>query len=263
MSKNEFEPVGIVCVADTHFHVDPAENKILEERITALMTKYPTSALAIAGDITDNGKVEEYREAFRVLTPWKGRLFLAQGNHDFGFQGLTWEPEAVKRWNQLCVALGVQDVDCIIKSTTGAPWWLCVIDSTIAEESILNLAQGEVGGAEMNRASHAIKMAHRLGIRVALLMHHTPVDSIRQSSRSLWEEIENGFQDWAEKLRDSSAFLKVAYGKADCIVAGHTHRNNAWTSTPESGSTTTLLRSLGDLRTKDADWMDSAVLVLV
>lgn len=247
---------GIICIADTHFHSSPEENKILEERLASLLFIYPDSYLAIAGDVTDNGEPEEYAEATRILAPWKNRIFLAPGNHDLGTLGLIWKPEAVKRWLKFSTDLG-NVADALVD-----PWRICVLDSTVAEESVLHLAQGNVGDAEMERARLAIEEGHAQGYQVVLLMHHTPVDAIRQGSRELWDEVEGGFQDWSEKLQDSAAFLKLAYGKTEYIVAGHSHMNRVWTSTPSAGPIPTLLRSLSNLRTSDVEWQRTAVQVL-
>jgi 3',5'-cyclic AMP phosphodiesterase CpdA len=236
-------------IADTHIHTKPEDNEILKERLGQLD---PNNILVILGDITDNGIEAEYKEAFRLLKPWKSRIVLAPGNHDTaGLHGLRWSEQAAARWTKF-----VCQIDAVADIMIGDTY-VCALDSVNPRPNILELAQGELGEAELNRAKEAIGRARMAGKKVCLCMHHTPVDNPRTGTKSIISESEAQFMDWAEKLRDSSEFLAIAYGGegADLILCGHTHIHLEWTAT--TGIPTHII-SLADLRS--ARGLDTFVL---
>lgn len=226
-----------VFITDPHVKADPRENEILAERLAPLD---PADLLIVSGDVTDNGSRDEYNEARRLLAPWKGHCILAPGNHDCaGLHGLRWSDQAAARWAKF-----TQDMEALSDSVVNGVY-ICALDSVNAEPNLAELAQGELGEAELERAREAIEQAHLKGLKVCLTMHHNPVDNPRSGASSPIEDAEDKFLDWAEKLRDSEKFLKIAYGQADYIVCGHTHLRLSWTST--RGIPTQLL-ALGDFR---------------
>ena len=228
-----------VFIADTHIRKDPSDNRVIAAHLAKLD---PACWLVIAGDLTDNGFAAEYAEALRLLTPWKGRCVLAPGNHDCaGIHGLRWSEKAAARWAKF-----TQDMEAVGELHLGE-WLICALDSVNSHTRILELAQGELGEAELARAREMIQLGHQAGHKVCLTLHHNPVDDPRACVRRPLTDAESRFLNWAEKLRDSSEFLDLAYGGegADLIICGHTHMHMEWTAT--RGIPTHMI-SLGDFR---------------
>lgn len=233
----------IVLIADTHVRSDPKENQILQDHLEALEAQFPACWLVIAGDVTDNGTEAEYKEAYRLLASWKNRCLLVPGNHDnSGYHGLRWDAKAAARWTKFSTKMSNSS------DTVTGDWVICGLDSVNAHPDILELAQGELGEAELNRAKDVIQQAHNAGKKICLVLHHQPSDSPRSGTSKPLTATEDQFLNWAEKLKDSSEFLSIAYGGetgADKIIAGHLHTHLEWTAT--QGIPTHLI-SLGDLR---------------
>jgi 3',5'-cyclic AMP phosphodiesterase CpdA len=226
-----------VFIADPHIKADHQDNVVVEQHLSKLD---PTDWIIVVGDVTDNGIAEEYAEALRLLSPWKGHCVLVPGNHDCdGLHGLRWSAQAAARWAKF-----TQDMKAVGELHLGE-WFICALDSVNAEPNILELAQGELGEAELNRAKDAIQAARKAGHKVCLTMHHNPVDNLRMAVGRPLTDAEDRFLNWAEKLKDSTDFFKIAYGEADLIICGHTHLRMSWTS---SQGVPTLLVALGDFR---------------
>ena len=104
-------------------------------------------------------------------------------------------------------------------------WRICLLDSTNANESLAgwtDLAQGELGEAELDRAECAVAEGHQAGLQVCLALHHTALRNPRGSSSNPLTELEIKFADAAEKLLDLEAFRKIS-DQADLVLCGHTH----------------------------------------
>jgi predicted phosphodiesterase len=197
----------IVFVADLHISRYPPKNALVAARLAALEAQYPGAFLVVAGDVVDDGHPDQYREAERLLSPWRGRLLLACGNHDCGPLGLTWSPASVACWLGLQQRLGAQ-VEAIIPSDDGWAWRVCCLDSVNATPGPWDLARGSLGGAEIERARLAIDRGHRSGQRVCLVLHHDPNN-----------------HDLGMGLEDAKPFL-AAVKQADLVVCGHSHRHS-------------------------------------
>jgi len=194
-----------------------------------LASDYPGAWLVIAGDITDDGHPDQYREAERLLLPWRHRLVVAPGNHDYGYLGLTYDPQCVAAWQSWCDRMGALD-DVILQTKTGRVR-VVAIDTCCATPGPWDLARGEVGSAELARVRGAVELRRRyMGTmrqhRLLCVTHHDPYCT-----------------DETLLLEDASEYLDAASG-ADWLVWGHTHRE--WLSADRR------MRSLRDARGGDS-----------
>jgi len=238
-----------VFIADPHIKAHPEDNEVIAKHLANLDQ---SDWLILVGDLTDNGIAEEYKEALRLLAPWKDQCLLVPGNHDCdGLHGFRWSPQAAARWAKF-----VEEMEAVGDFRIG-DWYVCGLDSVNAESDLLDFAQGCLGEAELNRAREAIKQARKHGLKVCLTLHHNPCDNPRMEIGRPLTDIEDKVLNWAEKLQDSSEFLEVAYGGegADLIICGHTHIHMAWTAT--DGVKTRMI-ALGDFRASEdcfiLDW---------
>jgi predicted phosphodiesterase len=219
--------MGAIIIADLHVSKHRAKNQLIEERLLQLKADHPDDILIVLGDVTDDGHCEQFAAAERLLSPWRGRLLLCPGNHSFGPLGLTWDPECVKRWIALCQRLDAK-TEAILPSQSGRAWRVCCLDSTKATPGPWDLARGELGGAELERAKHAIERSSREGTRVCIALHHDPTND-----------------DPTLLLEDAEQLISLCWGKVDVLAFGHTHKRAEWTA---QGDRMSYIRSMGDFR---------------
>ena len=69
-------------------------NGLAKSLLKAVSERYPFAGkentyLLVTGDVTDHGRNGEYDLAGQALTPFKDRIFITPGNHDYGSWGGT------------------------------------------------------------------------------------------------------------------------------------------------------------------------------
>ena len=168
-----------------------------------------SDVVVITGDITDDGSQEQYDLAYRLLSPLRGHLLLAPGNHDYGPLGLAYDEECEARWLSLCAAL------CCPRP--GSPWrrdgWMMVALDSCRKDPVL--ARGNLGESQLARLRDAIQLARRTRTKLLVAIHH-----------------DVALTDPTLALDDGDALLALAWSAADVVLMGHTHGAAAeWTAT--------------------------------
>lgn len=189
-------------LADLHLTARPAEknNRTASDELRRIQSvQRPGDYLAVCGDVTDDGWEGEYAEALRLLLPWKGRVFLAPGNHDMGTLGLFVQASARRRWARL-----VRDLGGLTEAIVGGHL-VRVYDSCILSPSPTDLARQRLGAVQRARIPGHVERAQRYGLRPLVLMHADPY-----------------CDDPTLRLVDAEKALAAIVGKADCYY-GHTH----------------------------------------
>lgn len=192
----------LFLIADLHLKAARHQNEELAWRLDQLASEFDRDRgdwLAVLGDTTDNGLVDEYAEAERLLARFSQRILLVEGNHDNGPFGVLCFQGARARWRTLAKRLGSPREVAVGKrllragDTVKRSWW------------IQDTARGLFGGAELRATEAFIERARAANLRPTLLGHH-----------SLYE------QDRTLLLEDASAARLIIEGRCD-YFCGHTH----------------------------------------
>ena len=88
-------------LSDLHIHTHDKDNEDADSMFRFISKTYPDHKLIITGDITDDGKAEQFENAFNLLQPFKSRVFVCPGNHDFGAAGNFYSHERALRFDRI------------------------------------------------------------------------------------------------------------------------------------------------------------------
>lgn len=178
-------------------------------------------ALAITGDVTDDGQPHEWRAIQQALAPLTGlvSLWLVPGNHDCGMKGITYDEERAARARTACDIISTTP---IIASPTGLRVWRWGVYRVIgldsqrgqAGELLPPLARGEIGASQL--AALEVELADPSP--TIILLHHHP----------LWDE--------ALHVLEDAASLKALIERRPhvrAVLFGHQHKEAVW-GTPKT-----------------------------
>lgn len=204
----------IAHVSDIH-----GEGEALKAIVADILARPDLAQLAVAltGDITDDGHPAEWRAIQQALAPLVGLvpLWLVPGNHDCGMSGITYDEVRAERSRR---AIDMISTTPIIASPTGLRVWRWGVYRVIgldsqrgqAGELLPPLARGEIGREQL--AALEVELADPEPTIV--LLHHHP----------LWSE-------WAHALEDSEQLLALLDRRPQvkAVLYGHRHREESAT----------------------------------
>jgi len=201
-------------LSDLHYHTDPADNVEADTLLLSIKKKYPEHFLIITGDITDDGSPNQYLNAGESLLPFKDRIFLVPGNHDFGAAGNFYDEERAVRFDEMLSIRFEQGglfagykppVVNVLEDIV-----LIGLDSNLETLSPFDFACGEIGRQQLIELDRILN-THKDKKKVLFLHHHL---FIRDSP----------FME----LRDASSLARVIYGRVDVVLFGHNHKRSMW-----------------------------------
>ncbi len=208
-----------IHLSDLHIHSSNDDNAKLIASLKYISATYLEHKLIITGDITDDGAPRQYENAYELLKPFIGRIYICPGNHDFGAVGNLYSDERSRRFDQsLAIPLGQGGTfkgDCtpvvnIVKEGSSTAM-LIALDSNIETQSPFDFACGEIGSSQLQALDTLLKTAPRNVVKVVLFHHHPFM-------------VNNPFM----MLKDAEALARTIYGRADIVLFGHKHEMNQW-----------------------------------
>jgi 3',5'-cyclic AMP phosphodiesterase CpdA len=202
----------IFHVSDLHLRRDSQHNKAAADHLAWISVEMgPGDVLVVTGDITDDGRAEQYAHALELLMPFKGRIVVVPGNHDMGAIGCVYSRECHRRFTQLRAALGA-DRPYLFRVDGVAVGEVIVLDSCLRTGSIVDFAQGRIGRIalwRLRRKLDAMKKARAISV---VALHHNPF-----------------YTDWFCRLQDAKEFFGAVLGRADLVLMGHEHaERHSW-----------------------------------
>ena len=90
-----------IHISDLHYHRNNKDNKAANKMMKKLKENYADHYLIVTGDIADDGHEKQFENAYKALAPFKGRVFIAPGNHDFGAKGNFYSKERAHRFDEM------------------------------------------------------------------------------------------------------------------------------------------------------------------
>lgn len=223
---------NFIQISDLHIHTnnDEHENRTLKKLVSNIINKYSVEkpVVLITGDIVDDGKEEQYKNAVNLLTPLidAGFTTLAcPGNHDYGCRGNIYTEKSQQLFQKMILGellkipeakednIELEDMYPLVREINGIRY--IGIDSVVAnEDQPFHFASGEVGKRQRGFLEKKINIPFD-GKTVVYLHHHPFYHMV-------------GLQ-----MDDAQDFLKVIRGKAEILCFGHKHVPAVWMSQHE------------------------------
>ncbi len=204
-----------IHISDLHFHTHISDNAAAIATLNFIQVHYPEHKLIVTGDIADDGDEQQFDQAYRALEPFKGRIFICPGNHDFGAAGNFYSRERAERFdNMLSLPLeqggtftgdNTPVVNLLMDEADKVA--LIALDTNLETESPFDFACGEVGERQLaflNTILTDTSLADRTKI---LVFHHHPFMH----------------NDPLMELKDARELMRTIYQKVDVVCFGHKH----------------------------------------
>jgi 3',5'-cyclic AMP phosphodiesterase CpdA len=207
-------------LSDLHIHTHESDNVKVRSMLNFISQKYPDHRLIVTGDITDDGAPGQYENANALLQPFKDKIFICPGNHDFGAAGNFYSHERALRFDNFLAKQLNQGgtfkgdstpvVNRINDGSTDI--MLIALDSNLETEHPFDFACGKIGEYQLNTLKTILSTTQSSDIVKILILHHHPFI------------VNNPFME----LKDAKTLARVVYGRIDLILFGHKHTMDQW-----------------------------------
>ncbi|MFA4971222.1 MAG: metallophosphoesterase [bacterium] len=216
----------IIHISDLHIRGNNKDNAVVREKLAGILDMFTAGDVVVAtGDITDDGKEDQYAKAEVLLAPFTGRLMLVPGNHDFGRLGNFYSADCVRRFATLRVALAAE-TNWMFRVDGFPVGQIIGLDTCLRTGSIVDFAQGRVGFWQRTRLRWKLDEMKKHRAVSVVALHHNPY-----------------YTDWFCRLKDAKEFFEVVLGRADIVLMGHEHKERyTWypSGLPEAQAQTRL-----------------------
>ena len=207
-----------IHLSDLHIHTHCNDNKDIAMRLDFISKEYPEHKLIITGDIADDGKVEQFDNAYNLLEPFIGNIFICPGNHDFGAAGMFYSEERAADFDGLLseplkqggtFTGNVTPVVNIVKED-GIKTMFIALDSNLETHTPFDFACGEIGDYQLRNLNTIL--SGNTDMTKILFFHHHPLMHT----------------DPFMELKDVKKLIETIYGKVDIVLFGHKHEMKQW-----------------------------------
>ncbi len=208
-----------IHLSDLHIHTHDSDNMDVRTMLNFVSKKYPDHRLIVTGDITDDGKAEQFENAYTLLKPFKDKIFICPGNHDDGALGNFYSHERALRFDLLAKQLnqggtfkGDSTPVVNVLKDGNTQIMLIALDSNLETQHPFDFACGEIGESQLGTLNTILATTPSVGIVKLLFFHHHPF------------MVNDPFME----LKDAKELAKIVYGRIDLILFGHKHKMDQW-----------------------------------
>jgi 3',5'-cyclic AMP phosphodiesterase CpdA len=209
-----------IHLSDLHIHTHDSDNTAVRAMFDFIEEKYPEHRLIITGDIADDGAVRQFENAHAFLKPFKDRVFICPGNHDFGAAGYFYSHERALCFDEI-LAKPLNQGGTFKGDTTpvvnmlkdgDTQIMLIALDSNLETEHPFDFACGEIGEPQLNALNTILKTTTSEEVVKILYFHHHPF------------MVNNPFME----MKDAASLARTIYGRVDLVLFGHKHEMRQW-----------------------------------
>ena len=212
-----------IHLSDLHVHSTPEKNTAIAGTLEYIRQEYPSHSLFITGDIVDDGYEAQYEQALKMLQPFRGRIFVCPGNHDFGPHGNLYTPECASRFDEWLATplhqggtFAGENFPVLHLLKDGSHQILLIaLDTNIETVNPLTFACGQVGSTQLTALDNLLSDSSIAEMIVIVFFHHHP---FLHNDRFL-------------KLLDARDLARVLYGRVHLVLFGHRHVSKMWRNT--------------------------------
>jgi predicted MPP superfamily phosphohydrolase len=186
----------------------------------------------ITGDISNDGKVDQFEEARGFLDPlYKAgfQLLIIPGNHDYGPVGILVQPHRFETFKNRFYP--DPEVDFPLKTEIKGHVLIGLNSMEGHEHGIdVLLADGKLGPAQINKTVEILDNVKNRDKKqkIIVYLHHHPFLYPGQSPAYNAEEV------IGHRLDDDQAFMEAISGRVDILLFGHEHWHLDFTGTDVS-----------------------------
>ncbi len=201
----------IIQISDLHYHHDDFNNVEISRRIEALKA-YPDHWKIVTGDITDDGRGDQYDKALASLSTLR-RVIIVPGNHDYGAFGSIYDESDARMFDTFAECFGERPFFDKIPVTIRIENVLFILlNSCLKTEDIFDFACGDIGREQLQRLTTILDDPDNKDfVKVVSLHHHPFIHS-----------------DPMMKLLDADRLSRAIYKKVDIVLIGHKHEKGKW-----------------------------------
>lgn len=185
----------------------------------------------ITGDITDDGKKNQYKNAVKILEPLvKGgfEVLACPGNHDYGPAGNIYTEKSQRLFQNFILGdlLNIEkagDTDVTMEELYpmekhSADVLFIGLDSVVGnEEELLHFASGEVGKPQRKKLTKILLDPANTSKKIVVYFHHHPF-------------YRNILKKLVLELDDAKDVMRILGGRVDFVCFGHKHVSDIWTA---------------------------------
>ncbi len=203
--------IKILPFADLHYHHRDSDNEPIYSRIKSLKA-YPDHWKLVSGDITDDGRGDQYQKAVESLSKLE-RVIVLPGNHDYGAVGSIYSEHDARMFDDFAAAFNEKPFFDKVPVVIGIEnVVLILLNSCLKTEDIFDFACGDVSREQLQRLTTILDDPTNKDLVKIVALHHHP-----------WLHSQPGM-----KLLDADRFLRAVYKKADMVLFGHGHVHQIW-----------------------------------
>ena len=198
-------------ISDLHVRRSLDNNRVVSEKLKEIRADWDRRFwgddwLIVTGDITDDGREKQYSRAWDLLYPFRGRMVMVPGNHDYGALGNLYSKKSAERFHGFRAGLDSVRESVVDLQTQGFGVEFILLDTCLHTGTVVDFAQGKVGWWALWKLKYNLARIREKGWKSVVVMHHSPLEN-----------------NWWLRLQDAKQFLGVVLGHADYVLCGHTH----------------------------------------
>lgn len=210
-----------IHLSDLHFHRKKKENKEATKILDFIKKQYPDRYLIITGDIADDGHETQFERAFEAFKPFKGRIFICPGNHDYGVVGNFYSQERAVRFDEM-LSIPLEQGGTFNRDNTPVVnvveekndrVMLIALDTNLETDHPFDFACGEVGEKQLSSLNTILATTENM-VKVLFFHHHLFIHN-------------NPFME----LKDGAELMRVIFNRVDVVLFGHKHVSKQWENT--------------------------------
>lgn len=212
--------IELIHVSDLHFGKNRKQTRRATKLLSKLNEKYDFTVdkeryLLVTGDITHHGRQSEYTLASKALLPFKDRVFITPGNHDYGsFFGTLFKKKRAKYFDvpfakNLGFKHGFLDKKVfsrILESADGQTKLMVIGLNSCTYEDLEDFSRGEIGQTQRDELSYELSKSDP-NIPKMVFLHHIP------DREAEWKDIMT-LEDWPE-------LMSIVQDKVKIMAFGH------------------------------------------
>lgn len=225
--------VKFIQLSDLHIHgsMQTADNICAKKIVNYIANRYATKnkpVVLITGDIVDDGKKRQYKNAVNILRPLVEdgfKVLAVPGNHDHGKYGNIYQKKSRNYFRQYILGDLLSHPDAIEESRGYADLFpledvvkdilFIGVDSSIGNfnDELTHFASGEVGQEQREKISNIIRDSKYSTKKKVIYFHHHPF-----------------IRDYTMEMDDAKKVMKLIAGNIDICCFGHRHKSETWSS---------------------------------
>jgi DNA repair exonuclease SbcCD nuclease subunit len=243
--------IELIHVSDLHFGKSRKQTRRAKSLLRKINEQHEFTAnqeryLLVTGDITHHGRLSEYKLASKALLPFKDRVLLTPGNHDYGSFFGTWYKKKCARYFDVPFAnnlgfkhafLNKKIFPKVLESADGQAKLMIIGLNSCTKKDLEDFSRGKIGQTQREELTKELCESDP-NIPKLVFLHHIPDKEAKPKNIMTLE-------DWPD-------LMKIVQGKVKMMAFGHQGRFRKTDSTeavPASSHTMevrSLINSQGD-----------------